>query len=412
MVAALMACGGQGGSGGGEGEKMLKVALCVPITGESAKSGAGIRDTALMAFEDIGYMIGDYAIDLRIVDITTDPEKGALALEQAIVRDNVEVAILGWYTSVSMACMDVSVKYQIPYYYNNGAGTSLDEKWRTDPEKYNIYIGKTWPPTDFLSVIYVDLLNDATAAGTWSPRNNKIAIYGGDNDWGRSVAGDLAQGFTNIGWDKVFEDYFPEGATDFYAMLSKIKASDASLVAGTASSPASMAAFLKQARELEINAIIIADGFSENGEWYSLTGDAANYVIDCRPVFFNEAGFEFNRRFQEKYGYAPSAACEGVHWDHTNNFIETCRQTLEIYGELNSETLYHYGRDYVYTGRYEYTGGITQRAFKWTPETAPSPVVGEDYFYASVIQFIDGEMISVYPENRKVADFIVPDYAK
>lgn len=400
-------------NGGKENEtdnKILKIAANTGITGELAKMGQGIMDTVNMAFEDIDYKIGDYTIELVWVDTTSDPEKGALAIEQAIVRDKVDISAFGLLTSVSMSIMDVVSKYEIPHFYDNGAGTAIDEKWQTDPEKYSYYIGKTWAPIDFLTDLYLDLINSLEADGTWRPSVKNISIIGDDNDWGRSVGRAFREVFEGGGWEVVSEDFFAAGVTDFYAILSKIKNSGATVVAGTISSGPSASAFIKQARELGLESLIILDGLSEYGNWYELSGEAANGVIDARPIFYNEAGFEFAERFLDKYGYVASSAIEGVHWDHANNLIETLRQTLDIYGELTTESLTEFGKNYVLTGEYEFTDGITQQCFKWTPETNPSPVMGEDYFYASVMQMWDGEMISIWPASRKVGDFVLPDY--
>lgn len=114
-----------------------------------------------MAFEDIDYKIGDYAIELITVDLTDDPEKGALALEQAIVKDGAQVAMQGWFTTIAMSTMDVAAKYQIPYLFNYGAGQALDENGRQIPRNTAITSARCIPPRILLlwsTAIFLTLL--------------------------------------------------------------------------------------------------------------------------------------------------------------------------------------------------------------------------------------------------------------
>src|SRR5699024_8024892 len=135
------------------------------------------------------YTIGDYTIELITVDLTDDPEKGALALEQAIVRDGAQVAMQGWLTTVAMSTMDTAARYQITYLFNYGAGEALDEKWEEDPEYYSYYIGKMFPTNDFIAQAYADLMDYGFETGEITGEKT-IAIYGEDTDWGHSL-GDL-----------------------------------------------------------------------------------------------------------------------------------------------------------------------------------------------------------------------------
>lgn len=412
LALAFTACGGNQGDAAASGDKVLKLAVCTPLTGEAAKAGTEFKDTASMALEAAGYKVGDYTIDPIYVDITTDPEKGALALEQAIIKDGVQAAILNWNSSVAMSLMDVASKYKIPYYFPLGASSSIDEKWKSDPEKYSYYIAKAWAQPEYMSSSYVTFVEGLIKDGTWAPRNKNIFIYGDDTDWGRAVGGNFKKLFAEAGWTVVGEEYFAMGTTDFYATLSKIKSADASLIGGTISSPASAAAFLKQAREIDLKSLTICDALSENADFYELAGDASDGVLDNRPLWTSEKALAFAKDFEAKFGYAPAAATGGQVWDYTRFFLQVCQETIDKYGTLDSESLYNFAQEVLLVGGTTFTDGINCEEYKFTEEWAPGPVVGEGYYVFPILQFEKGETKAVWPSGMSNGEFVVPDYAK
>jgi branched-chain amino acid transport system substrate-binding protein len=392
-----------------EGDKVLKLAVTVPLTGGAAKAGIEIRDTVAMVLENENYKVGDYTIEPIWCDVTTDPEKAALALEQAIVRDGAQVAILGWNSSIVLSLMDVVAKYKIPYFFEYGGYSGLiDEKWQSDPEKYSYFIGKGMPRPELLaSKSYINVITEAIEDGSFTPANRNIATYGEDSDWGRSIGGAIRDSFVDAGWNKVYEDYTAEGNTDFFAVLSKIKASDPAIIAGSITSPASSAAFIKQARELDINAVIIADGLVENADYYELTSDSVNYVLDSRPIWTDKNQFVADA-FEEKYGYTPAAANGGLAYDYTNLFIKCCEKTIEMYGVLDSESLHKFAAEVLMVGDFAYTDGVIFDCYNWTAETAPSPMVGEGYHIFPVLQLMGNDINVVWPDSQANAEFQLP----
>lgn len=410
MAISLLATGCSGAessdtniaSSEGSDDKVLKVAVGCSLTGTSAKAGEGFEIATEMALEDIDYKIGDYTIEPIYVDLTDDPEKGALALEQAIVRDGAEVAMQGWLTTVSMSSMDVAAKYQIPYLFNYGAGASLDEKWLEDPEYYSYYVGKTYPTSDFIAEEYRDLIVQAFDAGQLTGEK-KLAIYGEDSDWGRSLGGFLEEAFTEAGFEVVYNEYFTSGTTDFYAILSKIKDSGATVVAGAPNTVSSAAAFLKQAKEINLDATIIAHGLNEYPEWKELCGDAAEGSISQMQVYTDERGEEFEARFLEKAGYEATIGCEGIAYDCAKCTFEALQACYDMYGVLDTETIYKFATEEIQTGNWAYEDSLTQASYKWE-EGRLSPVIGEDAFYNPLAQVQDGEYKIIFPASSAEAD--------
>lgn len=388
-------------------EKVLKVGVLGPYTGPSARVGEEFKAATQMAFEEINYTIGDYKIELVWIDSQSDPEKATRAYEDAIIRDGIQAGLINWHSSVAVACMEVVAKHKIPHFFGFGATGVVNEKWRSDPEKYKYWIGKTWPMPEKLVTAYVDTLEEYIAGGGWEPRNRKTAIYGEDTDWGRSFGAALAKELKGKGWEVVAEEYFSPKETEFYPVLTKFKNLDVSLIGGTVAAPPSFAALIKQAKETELKALVIADGLGWVGEWYELTGDASDYVLDQIPQWTTPEAKEFRDKFIEKWGTEPSPSSAGLAYDAVKFFIKIAQVTFDKYGELNSETLMKTGEE-VQKGDLTFTEGIIMEEYKFTPDTVPDPIVGKGYYIFPVIQYFKGAGKIIWPPEWKEADLQIP----
>jgi len=422
MVAAMMVgCGGSSGKGSEQstagntnasGEKVVKVGMISPFTGPAARTGEEIKNATLMAFEEIGYKVGDYKVEFVWVDSESDAEKAARAYEQAIVKDKIDVGFMDWHSWVSVSCMDIAAKYKMPHFFGFGAGDTVNEKIRGDFDKYKYWVGKAWPTASLLSIAYVETIEEAIKNGKWTPRNKKFAIYGVDNDWGRNFGNAVSKQFQDAGWELTSEAWVAIGETDFYPMLSKLKKEDVSLIAGTMSDPSSIAAFIKQTREVGLQSLIISDGLGWVGEWYELCGEASDYVLDQIPQWTTPEAKKFFEDFKAKYGFEPGPSAAGMAYDWARFFIKVMNHTLETYGDLSTESFAKCAEEYVIPGKLTFTDGIIHKEYKFTPETFPDPVVDQDHYIFPVIQYFEGKGKIVWPDSAKEQDIAIPDFAK
>ncbi|MFN8455212.1 MAG: ABC transporter substrate-binding protein [Anaerolineae bacterium] len=251
-------------------EKIFKLGVDGPFTGPAARTGEEFKGAAQMAFEKVNYKIGDYKIELVWIDDQSDPEKGTRAYEEAVVQQGIQAGILNWNSSVAVALMEVTAKHKVPHFFGSGATELVNEKFKSDPAKYSYWNFKMWPVPSKLAVNYVTAIEEAISKGTWKPEAKNVAIYGEDTDWGRSFAGGLKEHLQKAGWQVIDEQYFPIEQTEFYPLLNKFKDENATLIAGTSTAAPSLSAFIKQADEVGLKSLIIADGLGWVGEWYNL----------------------------------------------------------------------------------------------------------------------------------------------
>lgn len=401
--------GDQAPADGMAADKTFTIGVLGPFTGPSARTGDEFRVSAEMALENIDYKIGDYTIDVVWIDSQSDPEKATRAYEEAIVQDGVEAGVLNWHSSVSVAVMEVTAKHQVPHFFGFGATEVVNEKFNSDPEKYGYWTTKGWPTPVKLSQNYVSTLEDAIAAGMWTPESKTAAIYGEDTDWGRSFGEGIAGQLEDAGWEIIDRQYVPLEQTEFYSVLNKFKDENPALIAGTSTAPPQISAFIKQAQEVGINSLIIADGLGWVGEWYDLTGDASNYVLDQIPGWATDASKKFAADFEERSGLQPSPSSGGLSYDGMNFFIKVLQTTYEDQGELSSAAVYQTVQDKVWTGDLTYTadeGAIVMQEYNFSDP--PDPLVGGDYYTFPVLQYMDGEAVYIWPESISQSDLMLP----
>jgi branched-chain amino acid transport system substrate-binding protein len=318
---------------------------------------------------------------------------------------------MDWNSWVSVSCMEVSAKYKIPHFFSFGATETVNEKYKSNPDKYYYWVGKAWPTPDKLSQAYVSAINEAVQNGLWKPKVKTVALYGVDNDWGRSFGASLAKQFTDTGWKVVDKgEWISIGETEFYPLLNKLKDENASLIAGTMSDPSSVSSFIKQAREVNLKSLIITDGLGWIGEWYKLTGKSSDYVIDQIPQFVTPEAKDFHDKFVAKYNFEPGAITSGICYDYTNYLIKVLNRCNEKYdGIINKTNLAALAKDEIMTGKLDYTDGIIIKDYKYTAETYPDPVVGKGYYIYPVVQYFGGKATVVWPGDQKQQDLKVPD---
>lgn len=385
-------------------EKVLKVGIVAPYTGPNARVGEELKDIHIMAFDAIGWKIGDYKIVPVYIDDESDPEKAVRAYKDAILREKIQVGLSGYHSSVTVALMDVTSEAKVPYMFPQNESSVIVEKYKSDPVKYAYHQWKGRPSPSKLLVGYkLALFDDAIEKGTWAPANKKFSALCDDTDYGRDMCAGFLKMAKDQGWENVTEDYVPQDATDFYPLLTKIKEAEPALVFLSLGVPATATAVIKQVQEVGIKSLVISHGLGWIGEWYQLTGESGDYILDMMQKFRTPEQIAYRDAFEKKFNIKPSASLS-ISYDYANLFIKICKRALEVYGKLDSESIFKIANDEVSTGKLTLTDGLWYKELKWSPETLPEMVVGDGYYLDPVDQYFGGEATIIWPDNLKEAD--------
>jgi branched-chain amino acid transport system substrate-binding protein len=385
--------------------KVLRIGVAGPFTGPNARVGEEIKGHVNMAFEAINWKIGNYTIEPVWIDDESDPEKGVRAYNEAVLRSNIQAGLYGYHSSVTVAQMEVTAENKIPHFFNQNESGVIVEKYKSDPVKYGFHGWKGKPAPQRLFVGFDQaLFEDAINNGLWSPANNNYSVICEDTDYGRDTCKAFVELANAKGWTLVGgENYTPITETDYYPLLNKIKTEQPSLVFISISVPAPVTAAIKQVQEVGLNVLTISFGLGWTGNWYELTGEAGDYVIDLLPTYSTADQKAWAAEFKNKYGIdaGPGIA---VGYDYTNFFIKILQGTLDQYGELTKETIYKYANEEVASGKLTYDEGLFHKSLKWSTETNPEMVVGEGFYLDPVIQYFEGNGVAIWPADFAEAD--------
>ena len=382
-----------------EATETFKLGVMGPHSGPNARTGQEMLAGVEMAFQEADFQIGKYNIELVPIDSQSDPAKGAEAYEEAIIQKGIQAGLMNWHSSVAVACMDIAAKYKVPHFFGLGATTVVNETWHSDPDKYFYWL-KGWPDPPKLSKNYVQALEYHIEQGNWEPENKTVAIWGEETDWGRSFGEGAAGQFEAAGWEVIEKEYYPLDQTEFTPLLTKWKGENPGVCIGTGSVPAMYASLIKQADEVDLGCLFVGDGLGWVGEWYDMSGESSNFVIDQIPGFVTDEAKEFASAFEEETGMQPSPSSAGLSYDYAKLFIAMAQQVYEETGELSSETIADFSRTKLQTGEWTYTDGIIMEEYAFDAESVPDPAVGQGLFTFPVLQYFDGEGKVIFPPGQ------------
>ena len=394
-------------------EKVFKLGHIGPMTGPSAKVGEEFKGSVQMAMEEIDYTIGDYKIEIIWIDSQSDPAKATNAYSEAVERHGIQATLLNWHSSVAMALMELAAKYKIPEFWGIGNATSVIEKWRSDPQKYGYWGGRGWPDPSKLVQGYIDLLEHTIEKGLWKPPRKLAAIAMEETDAGHDYGRGYREAFKKAGWEIYSEDFFALAQTEFYPLIGKYEAAGVTAVAFMGQPGPVDAAFVKQTKDVGLDAMRIIDGLGWVGEWFDLTGLASNGVLDMIPQLATPAAKRWAKQFNEKYGFKPGPSAGGLSYDGARFWIKTARRALEKHGKLDSESIFDIQFNEVGKGKLTYTadeGAIIMEKYEYSMETMPDPIVKKGYYYFPVIQYKGGKSKIVWPPEWKEAEMSAENY--
>jgi branched-chain amino acid transport system substrate-binding protein len=394
----------------------LKIGSFGPFTGPASRTGDEIKNGVALALEDaraegeLPLTIDDEQREVEIVwiDSQSSPEKAVRAVQDAITREGVQFLANGWHSSVAMAIIDAEAPYDIVHIGHLGETQYLSEKMRGDPEKYRGYF-KGWPAPPKLAGLYGPPLQHFMEAGLWRPANRKAAILVEDTDFGRGWGDAIIESLGKAGFEVLPYDVTALEETEFSPLLTKYKAQQVSLVGMTSTGNVSASNFVKQFRQQNVEALLLAHGLSWFSEWHELTGDASNYALAIdSPHVIARSQEEWAARYREKFGIEPSIAASGITYD----YIRMALEVLNKAGTLDFDALVEAVYETPYEGVWnKYIFPREPNEFALAQNEAQVGAFMEGFFFPTV-QLMDGKANVIWPLEHAKAEFQTPPWLK
>ena len=297
MVLSLAACGGsksdsQGAQSGESGNKVVKIGVFEPQTGDN---GAGGKQE-ILGMQYANYVqptveIGGetYDVKLEIVDNRTTPENGPSAASELVNR-GVSVVLGSYGSGVSMAGGEVFQEAGLP-----ALGTSC-----TNPQVtagcdvyFRLAFLDPFQGTVLANYAYKEL--GVTTAYT-------LAMLGSDYDQGLVYY--FTEAFEALGGKVVSED-FPEGSANFVSYINNAKSANAGVIFAPVSINYAQLIVEAAAAQGFEGALLGSDTWDSNKVIESATGkDVTSFVT----TFYQEGGNpEFDSGIKEWINANPDA---------------------------------------------------------------------------------------------------------
>lgn len=268
-LALVVACGDGGSVSGGD---TIKIGVFEPVTGENGGGGyqevIGIRYAHSLR-NTVTIDGKEYKVELKEVDNKSDKTE-AVSAAQTLVSEGVS-AVLGSYGSgVAIAAGQIFADAKIP-----AIGCSCTNPQVTEGNDY------------YFRVCFLDPFQGTVMASYALDEGYKKAaiITQLGDDYSSGLGSYFEKAFKELGGEVVASEQFQTNQTDFKAILTNIKAQNPEVIFAP-TSIATAPLVIKQARELGIEAVIMAGDTWQNATIVENAGDYAEGVV-C-STFFDE----------------------------------------------------------------------------------------------------------------------------
>ena len=272
-MAACLVAGSLAGCGKKAEEKVIKIGVFEPTTGENGGGGfqevLGIRYAKEM-HPTVTINGEEYKVELVEVDNKSDKTE-AVNAAQKLVSEKVSVVLGSYGSGVSIAAGQIFADAKIP-----AIGCSCTNPQVTEGNDF------------YFRVCFIDPFQGTVMANYAFQNGAKSAavITQLGDDYSSGLGSFFKDAFAKLGGEIVSEEQFQTNQTDFKAILTNIKAANPDIIFAP-SSITTAPLIIKQARELGITATIAAGDTWENSTIIENAGKDAEGVV--LSTFFDEA---------------------------------------------------------------------------------------------------------------------------
>jgi branched-chain amino acid transport system substrate-binding protein len=265
----------------------VKVGLIEPLTGGVAFDGAMVVKGAKLAEKMAnasGGVLGK-KLELVVSDGQCKPAESVSAAEKLITSDKVPVIMGAFCSGATQAVMPVVERASIPLVTGVSSLPRLTEVG--NPMFFRHAEKDSMHAAAFSSALAADL------------KVKTVFFIAANDDWGRGSVESFKKSLEAVGTKTLDAEFFDPTATDFYTVLTKVRARKPDLVFLVAYTQ-SAATLMKQAKELGITSKIFGIGAVTTPTFLKLAGDSANGLL-AGVAYVHTVPGEANAKFVQAY---------------------------------------------------------------------------------------------------------------
>lgn len=273
----------------------IRIGVIQPLTGSVAYNGAADVNGSKIAVKERnakGGVLGKQ-VELVIEDGECQPSKTVNAAEKLIQQDKVPVISGAFCSSATIAAMSVAAKYKVPLLSGVSSKSDLTERG-------NEWFFRSAETDGLLARAFAKILVDQLHL-------KKIAYIGVNDDWGRGGMSEFSKQIEAMGGETAMKLYFDHGTTDFYTMLTRVRAAkpDGVFVAAETQDGSIL---VKQMKEVNLQSKVFGVGSWATADFVKLAGDAAQGIHAAVPYAYTidrPENKKFVAAYKTEYGELP-----------------------------------------------------------------------------------------------------------
>lgn len=310
-------------AGCGPKEKEIKIAVAVPLTGDIAALGQGIRRAAVLAVEEAlkaGRFPG-VKVSLVELDDRSDP-KEAVNVANRIVSDASIIGVVGHFNS---GC---SIPAGAVYAQ---AGLPMVSPAASNPELTRQQLSPNWGrPKTIFRVNTTDDVQGVVAAEfvAGNLKKKRVAVIHDKTSYGQGIAEEFQKKFVSLGGTVLSFDGVQVGDKDFKALLTRIKGQTPEvLYFGGIYNEGGL--LVRQARELGLKAVFMAGEANYDPEFLRIAGSAAEGAVVTflgKPPELLDSAKQFIEKYKIRWPQDEVKAYDHYSYEITNMLLDAAEK--------------------------------------------------------------------------------------
>jgi branched-chain amino acid transport system substrate-binding protein len=358
--------------------KPILIGISVSLSGPYAAGGKYSLEGTDLWVEQVNQRGGLLGRPVKLVyyDDKSDPNTGVQLYEKLITSDKVDLIVGPYSSAVTSAVSTVAEKHKMAMLGPECA----DVKVYSRGYKYNFQAQAQ------ASRYMLGALTLAKANGY-----KTLALLAEDTAFPKAVTTEVTAMAPQYGLTVVFSQTYPKGATDFSALLTKVKEAKPDVIFANSFLPDAQGIF-RQARELGVDAKLFAVAIGGAEPEFGNLGSTANYVFAASPwgaAMHTRNNPEFVKAYQARFKRAPD-------YHSASNYaaMEVLEVAVKQVGAIDQDKLAAaLGKIQVETvyGTYRVDARGIQTGFE-----------------TGLLQWQDGKQVLVWPESVAEGKPILP----
>ncbi|MGO1849561.1 amino acid ABC transporter substrate-binding protein [Microbacterium sp. JB110] len=385
---ALVACsGGGGGNGGDAADDPITVGISLPLTGDFAEPGKGVQagyETWAKVVNDGGGLLGR-EVELKILDDASDADRVVQDYEALIAQDQVDLVVGPFSTRLVVPASRVANEYGMLFVEPAAAAAEVFENGFDNI----FYAAPAIAPDHYNHLVeYILALPE-------DERPQTMGVAAMDDPFAQGTAYGLRDQLEEAGVEVVVDEVYPPNHTDFSGVAAAIADADPDLIVGGSQYQDGVNLILAL-QQLNYQPRMVAfSGAPTNAEFSEAIGGSVDGIL-APTGYDNTAPWPSNAEFveahEELHGEAPQE-------DEANAYTagQVVAAAVEEIGCAEQGECQQQLIDYLHGA---------------TVDTVVGPLAWDDAGRPDgahlILQYVDGEITTVLPEDVAETELVHP----